>query len=126
MTPMTPWKVGEREHTQMHTYTHSHTPFPTSSVPVQSRRCACTAPTRTLKHPTHTHRYEPDASTRPSQSSKSYKYRSLYVCILKGADKQLVGQVAADIRSYRKPEPYKGKGIRYSDEHVRRKEAKKK
>jgi len=46
--------------------------------------------------------------------------------ILKGADKQLVGQVAADIRSYRKPEPYKGKGIRYSDEHVRRKEAKKK
>ena len=46
--------------------------------------------------------------------------------VLKGADKQLVGQVAADIRSYRKPEPYKGKGIRYSDEHVRRKEAKKK
>jgi len=46
--------------------------------------------------------------------------------ILKGADKQLVGQVAADIRSYRKPEPYKGKGIRYSDENVRRKEAKKK
>jgi large subunit ribosomal protein L6 len=46
--------------------------------------------------------------------------------ILKGADKQLVGQVAADIRSYRKPEPYKGKGIRYADEHVRRKEAKKK
>ena len=46
--------------------------------------------------------------------------------ILKGADKQLVGQVAADIRSYRKPEPYKGKGIRYSDEIVRRKEAKKK
>ncbi len=46
--------------------------------------------------------------------------------ILKSADKQLVGQVAADIRSYRKPEPYKGKGIRYSDEVVRRKEAKKK
>ncbi|NQZ87124.1 MAG: 50S ribosomal protein L6 [Colwellia sp.] len=46
--------------------------------------------------------------------------------ILKGADKQLVGQVAAEIRSYRKPEPYKGKGIRYSDEIVRRKEAKKK
>jgi len=46
--------------------------------------------------------------------------------VLKGADKQLVGQVAADIRSYRKPEPYKGKGIRYSDEVVRRKEAKKK
>ena len=46
--------------------------------------------------------------------------------ILKGADKQLVGQVAANIRAYRKPEPYKGKGIRYSDENVRRKEAKKK
>ena len=46
--------------------------------------------------------------------------------ILKGASKQLVGQVAANIRAYRKPEPYKGKGIRYSDENVRRKEAKKK
>ena len=41
-----------------------------------------------------------------------------------GIDKQLVGQVAADIRSWRKPEPYKGKGIRYSDEHVRRKAGK--
>ncbi|NMP31653.1 50S ribosomal protein L6 [Thalassotalea sp. M1531] len=46
--------------------------------------------------------------------------------VLTGADKQLVGQVAANIRSYREPEPYKGKGIRYDDEHVRRKEAKKK
>jgi len=46
--------------------------------------------------------------------------------ILKGADKHLVGQTAANIRAYRKPEPYKGKGIRYSDEYVRRKEAKKK
>ena len=46
--------------------------------------------------------------------------------VLKGANKQLVGQVAANIRAYRKPEPYKGKGIRYSDEYVRRKEAKKK
>ena len=46
--------------------------------------------------------------------------------ILKGADKQVVGQVAANIRAYRKPEPYKGKGIRYDDEVVRRKEAKKK
>jgi len=45
---------------------------------------------------------------------------------LKGADKQLVGQTAANIREYRKPEPYKGKGIRYLDENVRRKEAKKK
>jgi large subunit ribosomal protein L6 len=46
--------------------------------------------------------------------------------VLKGADKQLVGQAAAEIRAYRPPEPYKGKGIRYSDERVRRKEAKKK
>jgi large subunit ribosomal protein L6 len=46
--------------------------------------------------------------------------------IVKGADKQLVGQVAADIRSYRKPEPYKGKGVRYTDERVVKKEAKKK
>ena len=46
--------------------------------------------------------------------------------ILKSTDKHLVGQVAANIRKYRQPEPYKGKGIRYSDEVVRRKEAKKK
>jgi large subunit ribosomal protein L6 len=43
-----------------------------------------------------------------------------------GADRQRVGQVAAEIRSYRPPEPYKGKGIKYSDEVVRRKEGKKK
>ncbi|WJG10157.1 50S ribosomal protein L6 [Aliiglaciecola sp. LCG003] len=46
--------------------------------------------------------------------------------VVKGADKQQVGQVAANIRGYRPPEPYKGKGVRYSDEVVRRKEAKKK
>ena len=46
--------------------------------------------------------------------------------VLKSADKQLLGQAAAEIRSYRPPEPYKGKGIRYSDENVHRKEAKKK
>ncbi len=46
--------------------------------------------------------------------------------IIKGADKQRVGQIAAEIRNYRPPEPYKGKGIRYSDEHVVMKEAKKK
>lgn len=46
--------------------------------------------------------------------------------LVKGADKHLVGQVAANIRAYRKPEPYKGKGVRYSTENVRRKEAKKK
>jgi len=46
--------------------------------------------------------------------------------VLSGADKQVVGQVAAEIRAYRPPEPYKGKGVRYSDEVVVRKEAKKK
>ncbi len=46
--------------------------------------------------------------------------------LVKGIDKQLVGQVSAEIRSFRPPEPYKGKGVRYIDEHVRRKEAKKK
>lgn len=46
--------------------------------------------------------------------------------IVKGIDKQLVGQVSAEIRAYRPPEPYKGKGVRYADEYVRRKEAKKK
>ena len=46
--------------------------------------------------------------------------------VVAGADKQQVGQVAAEIRSYRPPEPYKGKGVRYTDERVFRKEAKKK
>jgi len=45
--------------------------------------------------------------------------------IVKGSDKQLVGQVAAKIRAYRPPEPYKGKGVRYADERVIMKEAKK-
>ncbi len=45
--------------------------------------------------------------------------------IVSGCDKQKVGQVAAEIRSYRPPEPYKGKGVRYADERVVRKEAKK-
>jgi len=46
--------------------------------------------------------------------------------VITGADRQKVGQVAAEIREFRKPEPYKGKGVRYSDEHVHRKEGKKK
>jgi large subunit ribosomal protein L6 len=46
--------------------------------------------------------------------------------VVRGADKQRVGQVAAEIRGMRPPEPYKGKGVRYSDEQVLRKEAKKK
>ena len=46
--------------------------------------------------------------------------------VVTGADKQKVGQVAAEIRQFRKPEPYKGKGVKYSDEHIFRKEGKKK
>ncbi|MBM7334048.1 MAG: 50S ribosomal protein L6 [Alcanivorax sp.] len=46
--------------------------------------------------------------------------------VIRGIDKQLVGQVAANVRGFRPPEPYKGKGVRYADEQVRRKEAKKK
>lgn len=46
--------------------------------------------------------------------------------VVKGVDKQLVGQVAAEIRAFRRPEPYKGKGVRYADEQVILKEAKKK
>ena len=45
--------------------------------------------------------------------------------VVKGIDKQKVGQVAAEIRAFRPPEPYKGKGVRYADEHILRKEAKK-
>ena len=46
--------------------------------------------------------------------------------VITGADRQKVGQVAAEIREFRKPEPYKGKGVKYSDEYVHRKEGKKK
>lgn len=46
--------------------------------------------------------------------------------VVKGTDKQKVGQVAAEIRAYRPPEPYKGKGVKYADEIIMRKEAKKK
>lgn len=46
--------------------------------------------------------------------------------VLTGIDKQALGQAAAEIRAFRPPEPYKGKGVRYADEYVRRKEAKKK
>ena len=46
--------------------------------------------------------------------------------LIAGADKQLVGEVAAKIRAFRKPEPYKGKGVRYANEYIFRKEGKKK
>ena len=45
--------------------------------------------------------------------------------IIRGIDKQVIGQTAAEIRAYRPPEPYKGKGVKYADEHIIRKEAKK-
>jgi len=45
--------------------------------------------------------------------------------VLRGIDKQVVGQTAAEIRAYRPPEPYKGKGVKYADEHIIRKDAKK-
>ena len=45
--------------------------------------------------------------------------------ILRGIDKQIIGQTAAEIRAYRPPEPYKGKGVKYAGEHIIRKEAKK-
>jgi large subunit ribosomal protein L6 len=46
--------------------------------------------------------------------------------LVSGADRQQVGQVAAEIRAFRKPEPYKGKGVKYAEEHIHRKEGKKK
>jgi len=46
--------------------------------------------------------------------------------VVKGIDKQRIGQVAAEIRAFRPPEPYKGKGVKYAGEHIIRKEAKKK
>lgn len=54
----------------------------------------------------------------------SFKTQKPTELTVEGIDKQLVGQVAADIRKLRKPEPYKGKGIRYSDERIRRKAGK--
>ena len=56
------------------------------------------------------------SATTPSQTE----------IVLTGVDKQILGQAAADIRAFRPPEPYKGKGVRYADERVRTKEAKKK
>ena len=49
---------------------------------------------------------------------------SSVIIVVSGADKEMVGQVASEIRNWRRPEPYKGKGIRYSGEHVRRKAGK--
>ena len=69
-----------------------------------------------FSHPVEYELPEGIAAETPSQTE----------IVIKGADKQKVGQVAAEIRGYRPPEPYKGKGVRYSDERVVIKEAKKK
>ena len=68
-----------------------------------------------FSHPVEYHAPEGIKIETPSQTE----------IIVSGCDKQKVGQAAADIRSYRPPEPYKGKGVRYADERVVRKEAKK-
>jgi large subunit ribosomal protein L6 len=69
-----------------------------------------------FSHPINYHLPEGISVETPSQTE----------IVVKGIDKQKVGQVAAEIRSYRPPEPYKGKGVRYTDEYVVRKDAKKK
>ncbi len=69
-----------------------------------------------LSHPVDYELPEGVSAETPSQTE----------IVVKGIDKQAVGQAAAEIRSFRPPEPYKGKGVRYADEYVRRKEAKKK
>ena len=69
-----------------------------------------------LSHPVEYELPEGISAETPSQTE----------IVVKGIDKQAVGQVAAELRSFRPPEPYKGKGVRYADEYVRRKEAKKK
>ena len=69
-----------------------------------------------LSHPVDYKLPEGITATTPSQTE----------IVVSGVDKQAVGQVAAELRSFRPPEPSKGKGIRYADEYVRRKEAKKK
>ena len=58
------------------------------------------------------------------KSEVSFETPAPTTIVIKGIDKQAVGQVAAEIRSIRKPEPYLGKGIRYENEHIRRKEGK--
>ena len=69
-----------------------------------------------FSHPVNYNLPESISAESPSQTE----------IVIKGIDKQLVGQVAAEIRKFRSPEPYKGKGIHYANEQARRKEAKKK
>jgi len=60
----------------------------------------------------------------PAVDGITFELTDANTIVVKGIDKELVGKVAADIRTWRKPEPYKGKGIKYSDEVIRRKEGK--
>ena len=69
----------------------------------------------------HSH---PINMTIPAGIELAQDEKNKNILIVKGIDKQLVGQFAADVRSLRPPEPYKGKGVRYIDEHVRRKPGK--
>ena len=68
-----------------------------------------------FSHPVHYELPEQVEVETPSQTE----------VVLKSHDKQILGQVAAEIRAFRPPEPYKGKGVKYADENIRRKEAKK-
>jgi large subunit ribosomal protein L6 len=61
---------------------------------------------------------------KPAPAGIEYEVPSPTKIVVRGIDKELVGQTAAEIRAIRKPEPYKGKGIRYEGEHVRRKAGK--
>ena len=65
-------------------------------------------------------------SSMQSRKASRSRFRSRPRSSIAGNDVQRVGQVAAEIRSYRPPEPYKGKGVKYSDEFIFRKEGKKK
>ncbi len=62
--------------------------------------------------------------TAPAEIEFDLDKEKKNILTIKGIDKQVVGEVAAKIRSYRKPEPYKGKGIKYMDEHIERKAGK--
>ena len=66
----------------------------------------------------------PGRSRRPRASTFEVPATDAGIVIVRGIDKEMVGQVAADIRKIRKPEPYKGKGVRYAGEHVIRKAGK--
>ena len=67
---------------------------------------------------------EGESGTLLPEEGITFEIPDATTVVVRGIDKELVGDVAADIRAWRKPEPYKGKGIKYSDEVIRRKEGK--